>query len=108
MEHTIASERAHRQRLRTIFKGIRGWFDSLVADLERMALFGENKMCVGSVPLDGIGRNITRYSQMTGVRFVAHGLQFADSDVVAFVRVRAAHCQIGNSAEDDDGCSANS
>ena len=91
MEDTIAPVSAHRQRLRTIFEGIGWWFDSLVADPQRMTLFGQNKMRVGTATLDGIGRHIAGHSQMTRVRFVAHGLELADGDVVAFIRVRAAH-----------------
>ena len=106
MEDAIPAVGAHGERLRTVFEGVGRRLNALVADLQRVTLLGEDKMCVGAAALDGIGRHIAGYPQMTGVSLVAHGLQLADGDVVALVRLDAGDREVGDGAQDNYGCGA--
>ena len=63
-------------------------------------------MCIGAAALDGIGRHIAGHTEMTGIGFVAHGLQLADGDVVAFVGLHRCDCKIRDGAQDDYDCGA--
>ena len=101
MEHAISPVRAHSQRLGTVFEGIGRGLHALVADLQRVTLLRENKFCIGAAALDGMGGYIAGYAEMTGVSLVAHGLQLANGDVVALVRLNSGDRQIHDGAQND-------
>ncbi len=101
MEDAIPPVGAHGQRLGTVFEGVRRGLNALVADLQRVTLLGEHKFCIGAAALDGMGSYIAGYPEMTGIGFVAHGVQFADGDVVALVRLNSGDRQVDDGAQDD-------
>ncbi len=106
MEHSIPAVGAHGERLGSILESIRRRLNALVADLQRVPLLGQDKMSVGAAALDGIGCYIPGNPQVAGIGFVAHGLQLADSDVVALIRLCAGDREIGDGAKDNYGCGA--
>ena len=101
MEDAIPPVSAHGERLGTVFEGIRRGLNTLVADLQRVTLLGEHKFCIGPATLDGLGSHIAGYTEMTGIGLVAHGLQFANGDVVALVRLNPGDRQVNDGAQDD-------
>ncbi len=101
MEDTIPPISAHGERLGTVLEGVWRGLNALVADLQRVTLLGEHKFCIGAATLDGMGSHVAGYPEMTGIGLVAHGLQFADGDVVALVRLNPGDGQVDDGAQDN-------
>jgi hypothetical protein len=66
-------------------------------------LLQQHEMRVGATALDGMGRDIASHAKMPGVRLIAHGMQFANGDVIALVRLNSGVRQIADGAQDNDG-----
>jgi len=101
VEDAVVAVGAYGQGLGVVFEGV-GWgFGALVDDGELAALFEEIEGGVGAGAVDAAGGDVTGYSEMADVGLVAHGLEFADGDVVALVVAAACEGQVGDCAEDD-------
>jgi hypothetical protein len=103
VEDAVVAVGAYGEGLGVVLEGV-GWgFRALVDDGEFAALFEQIEGGVGADAMDAAGGYVAGDAEMTDVGFVAHALEFADGDVVAFVVAAAAEGEIGDGAENDYG-----
>ena len=102
MEDAVVSECAHSQCLRVVLECVRWGFDSFVTYLQFSILFYEREIDEGADAMNTAWGNIACDPEMAHVGFIAHVLEFADGDVVAFVVTGAGKGEIAYGCDDDD------
>lgn len=102
MEDSITTKGSYSQSLGIIFEGVRRRLGAAVGYPKGFTLLQQSECRVSARTLDAARSDITRYTQMTNVGFVAHALQFTDRHVIAFVVAYARKGKISNGPKDDE------
>jgi len=102
MKNAITAIAAIGEGLRIIFESIGRSFGSGVIDGEKLILLHQHKFHVRAGAFDRSRLHITRYAQALGVGAVAHLVELADGDVIAFAVLDTGVGEIAEQKKDYD------